>query len=102
MQAKLIEVKLTKSKLKEIIREEIKNLKEGGLEDAHWNMDKWMPNERDLMDEFHYILNISNKSKRLKELISFLEDEAHEDILYKYLGKKSIKDLAKHIIKKEA
>jgi len=74
----------------------------GDLEDAHWNMDKWMPNERDLMDEFHYILNISNKSKRLKELISFLEDEAHEDILYKYLGKKSIKDLAKHIIKKEA
>ena len=98
----LIKMKLTKSKLREIIREEIKILKEGGLEDAHWNMDKWMPNERDLMGEFHYILNISNKSKRLKELISFLEDEAHEDILYKYLGKKSIKDLAKHIIKKEA
>ena len=97
-----IKMKLTKSKLREMIREEIKILKEGDLEDAHWNMDKWMPNERDIMDEFYEILNISNKGKRLKELINFLEEESHEDILYKYLGRKSIKDLAKHIIKKEA
>ena len=62
-------MKLTKSKLKEIVKEVIN---EGDLEDAHWNMDKWMPNERDIMDEFYEILNISNKSKRLKELISFL------------------------------
>ena len=43
------------------------------------------------------ILDISNKSKQLKDLISFLEDASYEDILYKYLGRKSIKDLAKHI-----
>ena len=90
-------MKITKLKLKEIIREEIKNLNEGDLDNAYWNMDKWMPNERDIMDEFYEILDISNKSKRLKDLIGFLEEEAYEDILYKYLGKKSIKDLAKHI-----
>ncbi len=33
-------MKLTKSKLREMIREEIKILKEGDLEDAHWNMAK--------------------------------------------------------------
>ena len=86
-------MKITKLKLKEIIREEIKNLNEGDLDDAYLNMDKWMPNERDIMDEFHEILDISNKSKQLKDLISFLENASYEDILYKYLGRKSIKDL---------
>ena len=95
-------MKITKLKLKEIIREEIMNLNEGDLDNAYSNMDKWMPNERDIMDEFYEILNISNKSKRLKELINFLEEESYEDILYKYLGRKSIKDLAKYIIKKES
>ena len=95
-------MKITKLKLKEIIREEIKNLNEGDLDNAYSNMDKWMPHERDIMDEFHEILDISNKSKQLKDLISFLENASYEDILYKHLGRKSIKDLAKHIIKKEA
>ena len=93
-------MKLTKSKLREMIREEL--LTEGDLANAHYKMDKWMPNEEDLMAEFWSILDISNKSKRLNDLINFLEEEAYEDVLYKYLGRKSIKDLAKYLIKKEA
>jgi len=95
-------MKLTRSQLKEIIREEIKSLHEGSLSDAHYKMDQWMPNDRSAMDEYWEILNMSNKGKRLKYMIDFIENEAHEDLLMKYLGKKSIKDLAKYIIKKEA
>tara|TARA_Y100000034_G_C6720345_1_gene318666 strand:+ start:84 stop:371 length:288 start_codon:yes stop_codon:yes gene_type:complete len=95
-------MKLTRSKLREIIREEIKNLHEGSLSDAHYKMDQWMPEDPDLMDEYWEILNMSNKGKRLKYMIDFIENEAHDGPLMKYLGKKTIKDLAKYIIKKEA
>ena len=79
-------MKLTKSKLREMIREEIKILKEGDLEDAHWNMDKWMPNERDIMDEFYEIFPTPVALYKYKDSV---DDELNYLKSIQYISKKS-------------
>ena len=80
-------MKLTKSKLKEMIREEIQRLNEGYAYE-YYRMDM-SPEEEDFLDGIQYELEklYSGKEKQIdKFIISLLDVQSHEEWLDKYTG----------------
>ena len=86
--------RLTESRLRRIIREEVnrvnrtrrpRRLREAASPDyqeAWWKMDKWMPEDPDVMDEYYEALN----GKMRQSLSDIILDNADEERFYDIAG----------------
>ena len=91
---------MKKSELRQIVREEIKriSLVENKFKEAFYKMDKWMPDDPDLQNEFYEIIGKKNP----KKLAEFLEENGDEEGMKRYgLTSATMVNFAKYIIKTE-
>jgi len=81
-------------KLRQIIREEL--LKEApDYETAAYQMDKWLPNDMDVIEEFQQL----EDAQDVKGMAAFLESEASDEVgEYGITTSRHFKNLAKHIL----
>ena len=93
-------------KLRRIIREELLN--EAGFapyqppgsavdyEEASYQMDKWLPNDMDVIDEFDQYV----EARDLDSLANLLESEASDEVAAEYgiTTTNHFRNLAKHIL----
>lgn len=74
------------------------------LSEISWKMDKYMPEDQEIQEEYHSILDNENLSReeKISELEEFFELHADEERLFSYLGKnRTLKDLVTYIVDKE-
>lgn len=90
----------------------MKNLKEYGklnegkdYSETSWKMDKFMPEDEEVMQEYYDILDDEDKDDedKKKELIEFFNNNADEEIMKRYMPKGgSITEFVEYIIKTES
>ena len=79
---------------KKVNNKKTKSFDESDLDETIFKMDKWMPEETDVQDEYYDILENGD----VGELEDFLEMHADEEILHRYLPKGAkFEDLATYI-----
>ena len=74
------------------------------MQEALWKIDKWMPEDSDLMQEYYNILDSEELSKeeKIEEIFNYLENYSNEEILYRYLDENiSLKEFAEFIVNNE-
>ena len=72
--------------------------------EAHWKMDKFMPDDPFLQTEFYEIIDDEEHSKeeKIEELINFFNEYADEEIMHRYFPKNgTIEGFATYIIENE-
>jgi hemerythrin-like domain-containing protein len=91
--------------MKKLISESLESFLNKALNEnfreALWRMDKYMPDDWNLIQKWNEILDnkeISYKEK-VDEIIQFLEEYADEEILRRYIKAKSLRDFAEFIVK---
>lgn len=91
-----------KSKIK-LVKENLKEaLAPADYSEAGWKMDKFLPDDPDIQEEYYEILDDENLSHEVKvqALIEFFMNYADEDRMYSYFPKGgNVTDFAKHLIK---
>ena len=77
---------------------------EGDYAEAVWKMDKFMPDDFELQEQYYEILDDESKDEeqKIQELTEFFEEFAEEEIMHRYFPKNgTIRGFAKYIVDEE-
>lgn len=75
-----------------------KNPSKVDYSEAIWKMDKFLPEDNDIQEEFNDILSSDNEKEKVEQLTNFFENYMDEEAFKNYVPKGTIKGFAKYFI----
>ena len=86
------------------VNEATSNIVKDDFAEVVWKMDKWMPEDEELQNEYYSILDDPglDHDEKVQQIQHFIEENADEYSLFKYMSRQnSIQELAKYIVDSE-
>ena len=69
------------------------------MSEALWKIDKWMPEDTKLQNEFSKIVSKGSSESNITKLVGFFENNMDEEVFVKYAPNTQLKDFAKYVLK---
>lgn len=91
--------------VKKPVKKPIKKVSKIDYSEVVWKMDKWMPDDADIQDEYYDILDDTKVpfAKKVSELYDFISQVADEEAMHHYMPKGgTLKGLAEYLAKENS